>query len=41
MARRRQLTGNASGAPTESSDDGHGAAYGGHGSGLHHMEIIP
>ena len=27
------MTGNGPGAPTESSDDGHGAAYGGHGSG--------
>ena len=26
-------TGNGPGAPTESSEDGHGAAYGGHGSG--------
>ena len=27
------MTGNGPGAPTESSDDGHGAAYGGHSSG--------
>ena len=26
-------TGNGSGAPLENSDQGHGAAYGGHGSG--------